>query len=65
MKKSTTEGWKIRCVFVSFEDGKRIETPREEISPEGMKEIAINGNRRALKAAGYVPVNECKKEFTA
>ena len=53
-----TEGWKVTAISVRFIDGKRVERPFEDFTPQERKETAQRMNDRALRAAGYFPVNE-------
>lgn len=52
-----TEGWKVTAISVRFIDGKRVERPFADFTPQERKEIAQRMNDRALRAAGYFPVS--------
>lgn len=56
MAKKTKEGWTVRAIGVQFIDGKRIERPLEDFTEAELKEIAERMNEKALRAAGYRPV---------
>lgn len=53
------EEWTVRAVGVSFVGGERREKPLEnytEIERRKMRNSGREKNRRALEAAGYVPI---------
>lgn len=58
-KPKDKDQWTVRCIGVFFdENNQRYERPLEEISPEELQEIAHRKNREAMRAAGYIPVEE-------
>lgn len=53
------EEWTVRAVGVSFVGGERWEKPLEnytEIERRKLRNSGREKNRRALEAAGYVPI---------
>lgn len=50
------DSWRVRAIGVQYINGQRIERPLEDFSEEEKKEIAARMNEKALRAAGYVPV---------
>ena len=56
------EGWKVKAIAVTITaDGKRVERPFSDFSPEERRETALRMNDRALRAAGYYPVEKSRK----
>lgn len=57
------EGWKVKAIAVTITaDGKRVERPFSDFSPEERRETAQRMNDRALRAAGYFPVEESTRK---
>ena len=50
------EEWTVKAYGVTYKDGKRIERPLEDFTPEELEEITRRKNAEALAAAGYRPV---------
>lgn len=58
MRKPLSDGFTRQIIAVSFDaDGKRIERDFDTIPEDEKQEMRIRNNQRALKAAGYVKVN--------
>lgn len=59
MKKPLTDGFTREIIAVSFDaNGNRIEQDFDLLPEEEKKRLRIKNNRRAMKAAGYVPITE-------
>ena len=59
MRKPLTDGFTREIIAVSFDaDGNRIERDFDLLPEEEKKRIRIQNNQRAMKAAGYVPVEQ-------
>ena len=63
MRKPLSVGFTRQIVAVSFDvDGKRIERDFDTMPEYEKRKIRILNNKRALKAAGYVKVDDSKKK---
>lgn len=59
MRKPLTDGFTREIFVVTFDDeGNRIERDFDLLPEEEKERLRIQNHRRALKAAGYVRVNE-------
>lgn len=59
MREPLSDGFTRQIIVVSFDaDGKRIETDFDTMPEDEKRKIRILNNQRALKAAGYVRVND-------
>lgn len=59
MRKPSMDDYTVEIIAVSFdEDGNRIERDFNKLPEEEKQRLRLRNTRRALKAAGYVPVGE-------